>query len=146
MTETYDPYMGAPAAPTLVFDVDGQAHLRALAVRLIAAPCRSIDRDLHALLWPKSDEKVRAPVPRYTTSADAVLRLIGTLLPRWVHGHTYMPAVAEDRAIEVRAWVAGPGYISDDHMRDYFDAEAPTVAGALALALVKCLAQNGNNA
>ena len=136
----YDPAMGAKA-PSVTLDLEDQVVAGRLAYCLAHTPCRSVDRDLHALIKPAVDPK--SPVPRYSSSMDAILRLIAEVLPRWVHGYTYMPGAEEDQAVEVRAWVAGPGYITDDHTEDYFEAEGPTPAAALTLALVKCLAANG---
>lgn len=124
----------------MVLDPAGRAKALVLRERLIAGAGREIDRDLHVLLFPNSN--ARTPIPRYTSSADSILRLLEAVLPRWVHGYTYMPASAEDRAFEVRGWVAGPGYITDEHTRDYSEGEAPSVAAALTMALLACLANS----
>lgn len=137
----HDPYMGAAERPAVSLDLEDQAVAARLAYCLSQPACRSVDRDLHALVKPDADPKT--PVPRYTSSTDAILRLIAEVLPRWVHGHTFFPQVDEDRALQVRGWVAGPGYISDEYMGDCFEADAETVPAALVLALLKCLAANG---
>ncbi|UTC29243.1 hypothetical protein BAMBUS_01610 [Brevundimonas phage vB_BpoS-Bambus] len=141
MTETYDPAMGAGQHPSILLGHDAKAHLRALAGQLDKGPDRTIDRDLHALLYPLAGD--RTPVPRYTASVDAAMRLIEAILPRWVHGYAYMPGADADRATEVRAWVAGPGYITDDHTDDYFQVDAAGAAVGLVLALMACLACDG---
>lgn len=136
----YDPAMGAKA-PSVTLDLEDQVVAGRLAYCRAHTPCRAADRDLHALVKPDADPK--SPVPRYSSSIDAIVRLISEVLPRWVHGYSYMPGAEEDQAVEVRAWVAGPGYITDDHTEDYFEVEGPTPAAALTLVLVKCLAENG---
>lgn len=137
MSVAYDPAYGASARPTVVLDPSGRAKALVLRERLIGGARREIDRDLHALLFP--DQDARTPIPRYSTSADSILRLIEVVLPRWVHGYTYMPGSADDQDFEVRGWVAGPGYITDEHTRDYHEGEAPAVAAALTMALLSCL-------
>lgn len=144
MTEPHDPANGAAQQPVAALCEDAQGRAQALIERITAASCRTIDRDLHAILKPDADPKL--PIPRYSTSADAILRAIAQVLPRWVHGHAFFPQPAEDQAVEVRAWVAGPGYITDEHANDCFEAEAATVPAALTAALLKCLAANGRRA
>ncbi|USN13958.1 hypothetical protein KABACHOK_01220 [Brevundimonas phage vB_BpoS-Kabachok] len=144
MTEAYDPASGAVQKPAILLDPDAKAHLQSLSERLVKGADRAIDRDLHALLYPQASD--RTPVPRYTASVDSIVRLIEAILPQWVHGYCTMPGAGDDGATEVRAWVAGPGYITDDHTDDYFHVDASGSASGLTLALMACLACDGRRA
>ncbi|UTC28148.1 hypothetical protein GURKE_01170 [Brevundimonas phage vB_BpoS-Gurke] len=111
-------------------------------------PVRDLDRGVkflvEGLAYRIQDDRFSAAearrgtagvVQRLTASIDAVMGLKDRFLDGWVIGFTEYPGANGDPTI-FRAWVGGPGYISDDHMDDYCEFTSYTPALALCGAVL----------